>query len=121
MPAEANEPSSAATQNLNAPPPADQAAASRGPFKLLLQDWKGKTVWGFELEKVEKVGMPPVMGIGAKLLLRKGTKVARGTVMLEPGRVVVFGGRIEGLEKPWLEGREERLRREVQEPSEREE
>ena len=85
---------------------------------MLLQDWKGKTVWSFELRKVEKVGLPPVMGIGAKLLLRRGTKVARGTVLLEPGCVVVFGGRVEGLEKPWREGREERLRREVQEQRE---
>ncbi len=58
--------------------------------------------------------MPPTMGIGAKMLLRKGCKVSRGVVMLEPGSVMVFGGRIEVLDKSWREGREERLRKEVE-------
>ncbi|KAL2072463.1 hypothetical protein VTL71DRAFT_11806 [Oculimacula yallundae] len=87
--------------------------ASKGPFKLLMQDCKGTAVWGFELRKVEKIGMPPVMGIGCKILLRRGAKVARGIVLLEPGKVLVFGGKIEGEDKAWREGREARLRREV--------
>ncbi|KAG4427071.1 hypothetical protein IFR05_017446, partial [Cadophora sp. M221] len=86
--------------------------ASRGPFKLLMQDWKGMAVWGFEVRRVEKVGLPPVMGIGCKLLLRRGTRVARGMVLLEPGNVVVFGGKIDAEDKAWRAGREDRLRRE---------
>jgi RecQ-mediated genome instability protein 1 len=31
-------------------------------------------------------------------------------VLLEPERTVVLGGRIEGLDKAWREGREQRLR-----------
>ncbi|KAH7369704.1 hypothetical protein BKA65DRAFT_486831 [Rhexocercosporidium sp. MPI-PUGE-AT-0058] len=94
--------------------------ASKGPFKLLMQDWKGVMVWGFEVRKVEKVGLPPVMGIGCKMLLRRGTKVARGMVLLEPGGVVVFGGKIDSEDKAWRAGREERLRREVEERGDRE-
>ncbi|KAI6708039.1 hypothetical protein JHW43_009431 [Diplocarpon mali] len=95
------------TQSLRTPP-------SRGPLKLLLQDCKGATVWGFELRNVEKLGVPPAMGIGCKILLKKGIPVARGMVLLEPGSVLVFGGRIDGLDKAWREGREARLRREVE-------
>lgn len=91
--------------------------ASKGPFKLLLQDWKGVSVWGFELRRVEKVGLPPGMGIGCKMLLRRGVKVARGVVLLEPTSVLVFGGKIDGVDKAWRAGREERLRREVKEES----
>ncbi|CZS98409.1 uncharacterized protein RAG0_07175 [Rhynchosporium agropyri] len=86
---------------------------SKGPFKLLLQDWKGVVVWGFEVRKVERIMMPPGMGIGCKLLLKRGVKVARGMVLLEPGMVVVLGGKIEGMDKAWRGEREERLRREV--------
>ena len=34
-------------------------------------------------------------------------------VLLEPGGTVVLGGRIEGLDKVWREGREQRLRDQV--------
>ncbi|PBP26068.1 hypothetical protein BUE80_DR003037 [Diplocarpon rosae] len=105
-------PADAEEQHLRAP---TQSQTGRGPLKLLLQDCTGATVWGFELSRVEKLGVPPVMGIGCKLLLKKGIKVARGMVLLEPGLVLVFGGKIEGLEKAWREGREARLRREVEE------
>lgn len=87
---------------------------AKGPFKLLLQDWKGNTAWGFELRKVERVALPPAMSIGCKMLLRRGTKVARGTILLEPATVMVFGGKIESLDKAWREGREQRLRDEVE-------
>ncbi|KAJ5033614.1 uncharacterized protein L3040_008726 [Drepanopeziza brunnea f. sp. 'multigermtubi'] len=91
-------------------------ANAKGPFKLLLQDWKGTTVWAFELKKVERIAMPPAlgMGIGCKILLRRGTRVARGTVLLEPACVMVFGGRVEGLDSAWKAEREQRLRREVE-------
>jgi len=54
------------------------------------------------------------MGIGCKVLLRKGTEVARGLVLFEPERTMVLGGRIEGLDKAWREGREQRLREQVE-------
>lgn len=116
VPGEANaEASSAGTQVPNSGASGSGNAASKGPFKLLLQDWKGTTIYAFELKKVDKIAMPPAMGIGCKVLLKKGCKVARGMVLLEPERVLVFGGRIEGLDKAWREGREARLREEVQE------
>lgn len=83
---------------------------SNGPFKLLMEDVKGQRVYGFELKKVEKVGYPPVMSIGCKVILKNGGKVARGMVLLEPATVVVLGGKIEALDKSWREGREKALR-----------
>ena len=79
-----------------------------------MQDCKGNSVYGFELKKVEKIAYPPVMSIGCKVLLRKGCKIARGMVLLEPGMVVVLGGKIDGLDKGWREGREQRLRETVE-------
>lgn len=105
------EPSSAATQQ--APAAAAQnalAKASWGPFKLEMQDFKGGVVYGFELQKVAKIGYPPLMSVGCKVLLKQGCRVARGMVILEPGNVVVLGGKIEGLDKAWREGREKALR-----------
>lgn len=67
---------------------------------------------------MEKIGLPPGMGIGCKVLVRRGARVARGCVLLEPGVVVVFGGKADAEDKAWRAGREERLRREVKEEAE---
>ena len=111
-PADGEAPSTASTQFPSAA--SAPAAQSKGPFKLLMQDCKGNSVYGFELKKVEKIAYPPVMSIGCKVLLRKGCKIARGMVLLEPGMVVVLGGKIDGLDKGWKEGREQRLRETVE-------
>jgi len=93
-----------------------QTPKSTGPFKLLLQDWKGTTVWGVETSNKRtggegKIGYPPAMNLGAKIMLKKGIMVARGMVLLREGEnCVVLGGKVEGLDKAWKEGREERLR-----------
>ena len=58
------------------------------------------------------------MGIGCKVLVRRGARVGRGVVLLEPGTVVVFGGKVDVEDKAWRAGREERLRREVKEEAE---
>lgn len=93
---------------------AGAGSKSNGPFKVVLQDFKGVKVYGFELKTVEKIGFPGsgsgAMSIGAKILLKKGTKVARGMVLLEPGFTTVLGGKIEGMDKLWREGREKSLR-----------
>jgi RecQ-mediated genome instability protein 1 len=109
-------PSSAFTPNFPHPTsnPTQAQAAPKGPFKLLLQDHTGMRIYGFELRKVDKIGFPPVMNIGCKLMLKKGARIARGVVLLEPEAVVVFGGKIDGLDKDWREGREQRLRRAVE-------
>ncbi|KAG9243978.1 RecQ mediated genome instability protein Rmi1 [Calycina marina] len=107
VPANEDEPSSASTQ---APQGNARAVNSYGPFKLSLQDWKGATIYGFELQKVPKIGYPPTMSIGSKILLKKGIKVARGMVLLDPRNCVVLGGKVEGLDKAWQKGREQELR-----------
>jgi len=104
--------STASTQAIGTPA-GSNAWVSRGPFKVLLQDMKGQKVYGFELKRVEKLGYPPGMSLGCKVMLKKGCKVARGMVLLEPSCVVVLGGKIEALDKAWREGREERLREAV--------
>ncbi len=116
VPLENPDPSTASTQAISGSTQAGggQAQGKEGPCKILMQDCKGMKAYGFELKRVEKVGYPPLMGIGCKVLLRRGTQVARGLVLLEPERTVVLGGRIEGLDKAWREGREQRLRDQVE-------
>ncbi|TAQ89891.1 hypothetical protein B7494_g1755 [Chlorociboria aeruginascens] len=108
---EENSPAGAGTQIPNQTAMANANAnadfgRSNGPFKLLMQDKDANQVYGFELKRVEKIGYPPVMNIGCKIMLKKGCKVARGMVLLEPTYVVVLGGKIEGFDKKWREGRE---------------
>jgi len=83
-----------------------QGADSKGPFKLLLQDAKGVKVYALDLRGINGVNMG--MSMGAKLVLRN-CDIRRGVVMLEPGGVQILGGKIEGLDKSWREGRKERL------------
>ncbi|PQE32362.1 mediated genome instability Rmi1 protein [Rutstroemia sp. NJR-2017a WRK4] len=88
-----------------------------GPYKLLLQDIKGTTIWGLEIERMEaKIGFPPVLGVGGKIMLRKGCAVWRGVVGLSErgGSCVILGGKVEALDKAWREGWEERLRKEIE-------
>jgi RecQ-mediated genome instability protein 1 len=79
---------------------------SGGPHRLVLQDVKGQTVYGLELKPVQGIGMN--MNIGTKLVLN-GVTVARGVVLLEPGTVLVLGGRIDALHKAWMENRKKDL------------
>ncbi|KAL9081568.1 MAG: hypothetical protein Q9159_007246 [Coniocarpon cinnabarinum] len=85
----------------------------KGPMKLLLEDGNGTRVWGFEMavgnETAVAGGKLGSLEIGAKLLL-KAPDVARGVVMLEEGKVVVLGGKVEEWAKIWREGRKEALR-----------
>jgi len=108
---------------------------SLGPHKLLLQDVAGTKVLAFELVKVPKIGLSvaasvpvpqnqgfagaaaaavpasddPGMFIGCKLLLKPGTVVRRGMVMLTPGNCVSLGGKVEAWDRKWKEQRKERL------------
>lgn len=85
----------------------DVSGGGTGPFKLLLQDVKGTRVYAFEMESVE--GVNGGMAIGTKMVLRN-VVVARGVVMMEAGTATVLGGKIEGMDKMWREGRKDRLR-----------
>jgi RecQ-mediated genome instability protein 1 len=108
---------------------------STGPHKLLLQDTNGTRVLAFELDKIPKIAISlsagavfpaamrnqatastslaatddPGMFIGCKILLRAGTVVRRGMVMLTPDKCVVLGGKVESWDKKWKEERKERL------------
>lgn len=105
------DPSSAATQVLGA-----GVGGKRGPFKVWVQDCMGTVVEAFEWKAVEKIAG---VSIGAKMVLKKGCRVAHGIVLLEPERCVVLGGKVEAWDKVWREGREERLRKEVAEEARR--
>jgi len=120
-PPDGEAPSTASMQAPGSTPANAAQVASKGQFKLLLQDWKGQRIYGFELTRVDKIGYPPLLPIGSKLLLKKGAKVGRGMVLLEPSYVVILGGKIESLDKAWRETREAVLRERVeQEKRERE-
>ncbi|KAE9369386.1 hypothetical protein N431DRAFT_427541 [Stipitochalara longipes BDJ] len=111
---ENQQPSSASTQAIGTQAAGNQGQGGKeGPYKLLMQDCKGQRVYGFELTKVAGVGYPPGMRIGCKVLLKKGSQVARGMILLEPERTVMLGGKIDRLDKAWKEGWEQRLREQV--------
>ena len=78
-----------------------------GPHKLLLQDAQGSRVYGIELKDVEGVGLG--MNIGCKLVL-KGSLIARGVLLLEPGTTSLLGGKIEVLHKAWKDNRKRDLK-----------
>ncbi|KAF2869207.1 hypothetical protein BDV95DRAFT_609437 [Massariosphaeria phaeospora] len=84
--------------------------ASKGPFKLLLQDAKGMKVYALDLRGLEGINMG--MSMGTKLVVRN-VDVRRAVVMLEPGGVQVLGGKMEALDKAWKAGRKERLVRDA--------
>ena len=81
--------------------------ARGGPHKVLLQDARGTTAYGFEAAGIE--GLSVAMTIGAKLLLKE-VLVARGVLMLEPGCASLLGGKIESLDKVWKENRKAELK-----------
>lgn len=78
-----------------------------GPHRLILQDAAGTVVAGVEMQRIEGVTVDK-LAIGSKLLLRNAT-VARGMVLLNPGCVTLLGGKIEGLDTAWRQGRKARL------------
>lgn len=80
--------------------------------RLVLQDCKGQKVFALELTRVPRIGVGS-LHIGEKILLRKGTVVARGTIMLEPSTCQILGGKVEAWQKAWVEGRLARLKEAV--------
>lgn len=80
--------------------------------KLVVQDCKGQKVHAIELKRVERLVVGKTM-IGEKILLKAGTIVARGVVLLDPAQCVVLGGKVEAWHRAWVEGRLARLREAV--------
>ncbi|KAK4642439.1 hypothetical protein QC761_508850 [Podospora bellae-mahoneyi] len=89
-----------------------QRGEGKATHRILFQDPKGGKIYGLELVRVEKLGVGKT-NIGEKWLLKKGTSVSRGVVMLEPGRCECLGGKVEVWNRAWNEGRLERLRGEA--------
>ncbi|PWY88014.1 putative RecQ-mediated genome instability protein [Aspergillus sclerotioniger CBS 115572] len=85
----------------------DTGNASNGPHRLILQDAAGTRAVGIELARVDGVALNK-LPIGAKMVLRNAT-VGRGMILLTPECTTVLGGKIEGMDQAWKEGRKDRL------------
>lgn len=106
------------------PPTAPSAALQQGGLnhnvhsdknathRLVLQDCRGHKIYALELTRIPKIVIGTT-NIGEKILLKKGTVVARGTVMLEPTTCEILGGKVEAWQKAWTEGRLARLKEAV--------
>ncbi|KAI1660398.1 hypothetical protein F4813DRAFT_349806 [Daldinia decipiens] len=88
------------------------AAARNATHRLVIQDCKGQKVHGLELKRIDRIGISS-LNIGEKMILKRGTTVARGIVLLEPATCVVLGGKIEAWHRAWVDGRLTRLREAV--------
>ncbi|KAF5022424.1 hypothetical protein F66182_5509 [Fusarium sp. NRRL 66182] len=96
------------TRNTTGPKSAGKSATHR----LVLQDCKGAKVYALELRRIDGVGVGKTQ-IGEKILLKAGTVIARGMIMLEPDKCVLLGGRVEAWHKTWADGRLVRLKEEM--------
>jgi len=54
------------------------------------------------------------VSIGMKLVLKTGSIVRRGVVLLAPENITILGGRVETWDKAWRDGRKGRLERAVE-------
>ncbi|CAG9941340.1 unnamed protein product [Clonostachys rosea f. rosea IK726] len=86
-----------------------RATPSNATHRLVLQDRSGKKVYGLELRRVPQIGVGKTK-IGEKLILKAGTRVARGSVMLTPETCQVLGGKVEAWHRTWTESRISRLK-----------
>jgi RecQ-mediated genome instability protein 1 len=93
-----------------------QGSGAGGPrnatHKLVVQDCKGQKMHAIELKRVDQLGVGTTL-IGEKILLRAGTIVARGVVLLDPAQCVLWGGKVEAWHRAWVDGRMARLREAV--------
>ncbi|KAK1831258.1 hypothetical protein QBC39DRAFT_408615 [Podospora conica] len=85
------------------------AGDSKATHRLVLQDCVGQRVFAVELARVERVGVGRT-SIGEKMMLKKGTKIARGVVLLEGGLCQVIGGKVEEWHKEWTKERVAKLK-----------
>ncbi|KAI1804464.1 hypothetical protein F4811DRAFT_520014 [Daldinia bambusicola] len=88
------------------------AAARNATHRLVLQDCKGQKVHGLELKRIDRIGIGS-LNIGEKMILKRGTTVARGVVLLEPATCAVLGGKVDAWHRAWTEGRLARLKESV--------
>lgn len=112
--AQRNQGRAGGTASAGAPTNASAAngTSKNATHKLVLQDCKGQRAYGLELKRMERIAIGKT-NIGEKLLLKRGTVVARGVILLEPTSCEVLGGKVEAWQKSWVEGRLARLRQAV--------
>lgn len=91
---------------------ATATAGRNTTHRLVLQDRNGKRVFALEMRRMDRIGIGKTC-MGEKVLLKAGTVVARGTVLLTPETCVFLGGKIEAWQKSWMEGRLTRLKESV--------
>ncbi|TQV98970.1 hypothetical protein V2A60_007339 [Cordyceps javanica] len=84
-------------------------AGKHAVHRLVLQDCKGKTVYAVETKRMERIGIGRT-SMGEKMLLRAGTVVARGSVLLTPDKTVFLGGKVDAWHEAWMSGRLARLK-----------
>ncbi|KAL2135149.1 hypothetical protein VTI74DRAFT_9580 [Chaetomium olivicolor] len=89
------------------------SSRNNSTHKLAVQDCKGQKVHAIELRRVERLAVGKTF-IGEKILLRAGTVVARGVVLLDPAQCVVLGGKVEAWHRAWVDGRLARLKEAVE-------
>ncbi|KAK3376693.1 hypothetical protein B0T24DRAFT_226327 [Lasiosphaeria ovina] len=99
----------AATQRLSTQGDAAAAVAAtatpkNATHKLVLQDSEGRKVYALELQRIERIAVGK-LNIGEKILLKTGTTVARGVILLEPAHCLMLGGKVEAWHRTWLDGR----------------
>ncbi|KAI9147800.1 mediated genome instability rmi1 [Paramyrothecium foliicola] len=94
-----------------APAAADalRAAGRNATHRLVLQDCRGQRVFATELKRIDRIGVGST-NMGEKVLLKAGTVVARGVVLLTPETCVLLGGKVDAWQKSWVEGRLARLK-----------
>lgn len=76
----------------------------KATHRLVLQDCAGQRVFAVELGRVERVGVGRT-SMGEKMMLKKGTKIARGVVLLEGELCQVIGGKVEEWHREWVKER----------------
>lgn len=102
---EGNEPRSQ-TQR---PAEGNATAGRNATHRLVLQDKLGKRVFAIEMERLDRIGIGKTL-MGEKILLKKGTVIARGSLLLTADKCMFLGGKVEAWQKAWTEGRLKRLK-----------
>lgn len=88
------------------------APSKNATHRLVLQDRSGKRLFALEVRRIDGISVGTT-SMGEKVLLKAGTIVARGTVLLTPETCVLLGGKVEAWQKAWADGRLARLREAV--------
>ncbi|KAG6018412.1 hypothetical protein E4U43_001784 [Claviceps pusilla] len=93
------------------------SVAALGPgrnatHRLVVQDPSGQRVYAVELQRMPEIRVATT-SIGCKMLLRAGSIVARGTVLLTPETCLILDGKIEPWHDAWVVSRMARLKEAV--------